>query len=44
MVALAIQCQSNESNNTTVHVAKTFVGTAQYVAPELLEASETSKR
>ena len=28
----------------TVQTAKTFVGTAQYVAPELLENNETSRR
>src|ERR1700720_2574682 len=27
-----------------VETAKTFVGTSQYVSPELLEASETSRR
>jgi hypothetical protein len=27
-----------------VETAKTFVGTSQYVSPELLEANETSKR
>jgi hypothetical protein len=30
--------------DVVVETAKTFVGTSQYVSPELLEANETSRR
>jgi hypothetical protein len=33
-----------QSTIAAERATKTFVGTAQYVSPELLEANETSKR
>jgi 3-phosphoinositide dependent protein kinase-1 len=37
-------CDQTKIILALVETAKTFVGTSQYVSPELLEANETSRR